>query len=179
MPPELPRQPLVCLAWLITGKTVGGLSLYPRHQCVDRDAALRLWTDQVTWFSNEEATKGRIQVGRLADLLVPDRDFFAAGKIAGASSLLTLLGGRIVYGAGDRAYGEDPPPPAMPNWSPVCSFGEFASRERAEPSVTPATVQPMACALHGNHPATAWTANIPTGDPKSFWGGLGCACWAF
>jgi len=175
-------NPWVCLAWLITGKTVGGLSLYPRHQCLDRDVALRLWTDHVTWFSNEQATKGRIQVGRLADLLVPDRDFFACAEsdIAGTSSLLTLLGGRIVYGAGEfAAYDENPPPPALPNWSPVRSFGGYASRERAEPSVTPATLQPMACALHGNHPATAWSTNIPTGDPKSFWGALGCACWAF
>ena len=70
-------NPWVSLAWLVTGKTVGGLRLYPQRNCLDRETALRMWTENVTWFSNEEGRKGRIQVGQLADLIVPDRDFFA------------------------------------------------------------------------------------------------------
>src|SRR6266567_2280226 len=69
-------NPWVSLAWLVTGKTVAGMRLYPRANCLDRETALRMWTEYVTWFSNEEGKKGRIQVGQLADLIVPDRDYF-------------------------------------------------------------------------------------------------------
>ena len=70
-------NPWVSLAWLVTGRTVGGLRLYPQRNCLDRETALRMWTENVTWFSNEEGKKGRIEVGQFADLIVPDRDFFS------------------------------------------------------------------------------------------------------
>src|SRR6266849_4667865 len=70
-------NPWVSLAWLVTGKTVGGLRLYPERNCLDRETALRMWTENVTWFSNEEGKKGQIQIGQLADLLVPDRDYLS------------------------------------------------------------------------------------------------------
>ena len=73
-------NPWVSLAWLITGRTVGGMRLYPQRNCLDRETALRMWTENVTWFSNEEGKKGQIQVGQLADLIVPDRDFFACAE---------------------------------------------------------------------------------------------------
>jgi hypothetical protein len=115
-------NPWVSLSWLVTGRTVGGLRITPQHNCVDRETALRMWTENVTWFSNEEGKKGRIEVGQLADLIVPDRDFFACGEddIADTTGLLTMVGGRIVYGVGDFAkMSEAPPPPAMPDWSPA------------------------------------------------------------
>src|SRR5580700_8255950 len=65
-------NPWVALAWLVTGRTVGGMRLYPQRNCLDREAALRMWTENVTWFSNEEGRKGRIEVGQFADLIVPD-----------------------------------------------------------------------------------------------------------
>src|SRR6516165_9927788 len=45
-------DPWVSLAWLVTGMTVGGLRLYPHRNCLDRETALRMWTENVTWFSN-------------------------------------------------------------------------------------------------------------------------------
>src|ERR1700719_4252982 len=96
-------NPWVSLAWLITGRTVGGLRLYPQRNCLDRETALRMWTENVTWFSNEEGRKGRIQVGQLADLIVPDRDYSSCpdDEIADTTSDLTMVGGKVVYGAGD------------------------------------------------------------------------------
>jgi len=70
-------NPWVALAWLVTGKTVAGTQIYPKRNCLDRETALRMWTEYVTWFSKEEGKKGRIQVGQFADLMVPDRDYFA------------------------------------------------------------------------------------------------------
>ena len=54
-------NPWVSLAWFVTGKTVAGLRLYPQRNCLDRETALRMWTENVTWFSNEEGKKGRIR----------------------------------------------------------------------------------------------------------------------
>ncbi len=57
-------NPWVSLSWLVTGKTVGGLRDHaPAPTCLDREAALRMWTENVTWFSNEVGKKGRIEVG--------------------------------------------------------------------------------------------------------------------
>src|SRR5262249_57598553 len=58
-------NPWVSLSWLVTGKTVGGLRIYPARNRLDREMALRMWTENVTWFSNEEGRKGRIEVGQL------------------------------------------------------------------------------------------------------------------
>jgi predicted amidohydrolase YtcJ len=180
-------NPWVSLAWLVTGRTVGGMQLYPQRNCLDRETALRMWTENVTWFSNEEGKKGRIQVGQLADLIVPDRDFFSCGEneIADTTSLLTVVGGRVVYGAGDFARFDDGAlPPAMPDWSPVRTFGGYAAW--GEPAREPALARKMAmscgcanqCTVHGHDHATAWSSKLPIADLKSFWGALGCACWA-
>ncbi|MCQ4163819.1 amidohydrolase [Tahibacter harae] len=174
-------NPWVSLAWLITGRTVGGLQLYPQRNCLDRETALRLWTENVTWFSNEEGKKGRIETGQLADLLVPDRDFFACAEaeIADTSSLLTVVGGRIVYAAGEFAAHDTPPPPAMPDWSPVRRYGGYAAWN-AQPQAREAVTCGCArsCAVHGHDDAWARTPPVAAADLKSFWGALGCACWA-
>jgi hypothetical protein len=181
-------NPWVSLAWLVTGKTVGGMRLYPRHNCLDRETALRMWTENVAWFSNEAGNKGRIEAGQLADLIVPDRDYFACSEdaIADTVSELTIVGGRVVYGAGPFArHDAAAPPPAMPDWSPVRRFGGYGAW--ADKPV-PATVQrraadacgcAQACAVHGHDHAAAWSGRAPAADLKGFWGALGCACFAF
>jgi predicted amidohydrolase YtcJ len=185
-------NPWVSLAWLVTGMTVAGLRLYPRRNCLDRETALRMWTEKVTWFSNEEGKKGQIAVGQFADLIVPDRDFFACAEdeIAQTTSELTIVGGRVVYGAGEFGPLDDSaPPPAMPDWSPVRRFGGFAAWKDAAGSrgEGESTLQQVAaaacgcstaCSVHGHSHARAWSGNAPVSDLSAFWGALGCACWA-
>src|SRR5271166_3900746 len=182
-------NPWVSLAWLVTGKTVAGMRLYPQRNCLVRETALRMWTENVTWFCNEEGKKGRIQVGQLADLIVPDRDYFSCpdDEIADTTSDLTIVGGKVVYGAGDFAgYDEGAPPPAMPDWSPVRVFGGYGAWADAERSAQPALRRKLAmscdcanaCNVHGHDHASAWSGRLPIADLKSFWGALGCACWA-
>jgi predicted amidohydrolase YtcJ len=173
-------NPWVSLAWLVTGRTVGGLSLYPQRNCLDRETALRMWSENVTWFSNEEGRKGRIEVGQYADLIVPDRDYFSCAEqeIAEIASLLTVVGGRVVYGSGDFALFDDQAlPPAMPDWAPVRFYGGYAawggSMQRA---TAPACAS--RCGVHSHDHAAGWSANLPIADLKSFWGALGCSCWA-
>jgi len=182
-------NPWVSLSWLVTGKTVGGMQLYPQRNCLDREAALRMWTENVTWFSNEVGKKGRIEAGQLADLIVPDRDYFACAEseIADTTALLTVVGGKVVYGAGEFAsYDQSAPPPAMPDWSPVRRFGGYGNWGEQEGAPLQATLRQAAaacacandCNVHGHQHATAWSSKLPIADLKSFWGALGCACWA-
>jgi len=182
-------NPWVSLSWLVTGKTVGGMQLYPQRNCLDREAALRMWTENVTWFSNEVGKKGRIEAGQLADLIVPDRDYFACAEseIADTTALLTVVGGKVVYGAGEFAsYDQSAPPPAMPDWSPVRRFGGYGNWASRRARRCKATLRQAAaacacandCNVHGHQHATAWSSKLPIADLKGFWGALGCACWA-
>jgi len=191
-------NPWVSLSWLVTGKTVGGAQLYPRANCLDRDQALRMWTENVTWFSNEVGNKGRIAVGQLADVIVPDRDFFtcAEADISGITSLFTMVGGKVVYATGPFGEHDQPPPPAMPDWSPVRRYAGYgawgkaagaaagrsaSSRSKADGAAAQAAAAcacAHSCQVHGHSHARAWGSKIPVADLKDFWGALGCACWA-
>lgn len=182
-------NPWVSLSWLVTGRTVGGLRLTPQRNCLDRETALRMWTEKVTWFSNEEGRKGQIAVGQLADLIVPDRDYFSCpeDEISHITAALTVVGGKVVYGAGDFAsLDESAPPPAMPDWSPVRTFKGYAAwgePDGAGKNSLRRTAMThcgcaSACGVHGHDHAGAWSSNLPVSDLRSFWGALGCACWA-
>lgn len=184
-------NPWVSLAWMITGKTVGGLGLYPRKNCLDRETALRMWTEKVNWFSNEVGKKGQIMAGQFADLIVPEKDFFACAEdeISYLTSEFTMVGGKVVWASGPFAdYDENHLPPAMPDWSPVRTFKGFAGwgdpegvgknslqvRQLAASSCGCAS----GCGLHGHDHAGAWSSSLPVSDLKGFFGALGCSCWA-
>ena len=64
--------------------------------------ALRRYTVGSAWFSGEEDKKGAIVPGQLADLAVLSADYFSVPEeeIKGIESVLTLVGGKVVYGAG-------------------------------------------------------------------------------
>jgi hypothetical protein len=177
-------NPWVSLAWLATGKTVAGLQITPNRNCLDRETALRMWTENVTWFSNEEGKKGRIQVGQFADLMVPDGDYFSCpgADIADITSELTMVGGKVVFAAGDfKKLDTMTLPLAMPEWSPVRTYGGYGAwaDEKAKHRVRiHACGCANACAVHGHDHAKAWTSRVPADDLTSFWGALGCACWA-
>jgi len=165
-------NPWVALSWLVTGKTLGGLTLYPAANRLDRETALHLWTDANTWFSNETGKKGQIKVGQLADAAVLSKDYFGVpeDEIIDITSVLTLLGGAPVYGDDDYQDLAPSLPPPMPDWSPVRSFGGYQSA-----SVVQRT--PVACAVHaqGHRPhVLVLSEHLP-----AFWNGLGCSCWVF
>lgn len=174
-------NPWVSLSWLVTGKTVGGLRLYPAANRLDRETALRLWTEANTWFSNETGKKGQIKAGQLADLAVLSDDYFAVAEddIAHITSVLTLLGGEVVHGSGD--YGRLAPdlPKAMPEWSPVRTFGGYQGRRsRGAALMAAACGCANGCAVHGHDHAAALGQAAPAADPAGFWGVFGCGCWA-
>ncbi len=64
--------------------------------------AVRGFTMGPALVSNREAELGSITPGKLADLVVPDRDIFAIDtmEIAKTQVVMTILDGQIVYGDG-------------------------------------------------------------------------------
>src|SRR5207253_11321849 len=54
-----------------------GMQLYPEANRLDRAEALRRYTVGSAWFSGEEAQKGAVAPGQLADLAVLSDDYFA------------------------------------------------------------------------------------------------------
>lgn len=176
-------NPWVGLSWLVTGRTVGGLKVTPSHNCLDRETALRMWSDKVAWFAGDVGQRGRVAPGMLADLTLPDRDYFTCpeAEIAAITSDLTLVGGKVVWGAGDFAdLDESDLPPPMPDWSPVKRWGGYGAPGLAPSpdAVARACGCGSGCGIHGHDHAQAWGSGLPVSDLKSFWGALGCACWA-
>lgn len=184
-------NPWVSLSWLVTGKTLGGLALYPQRHLLDRETALRMWTENVAWFSNEEGQRGRIAVGQFADLIVPSQNYFAVAEdeISFLTSHLTVVGGRVVYAEADfTSLGDAPPPPPMPDWSPARTFKGYAAWGEPEGagknSLSPrwrhmaACGCATACGVHGHQHARAWGSKAPVSDRNGFFGALGCSCWA-
>jgi predicted amidohydrolase YtcJ len=107
-------NPWVCLEWLVSGRTLGGLALYGDDNRLERDEALRLWTRGSAWFSSEEAAKGALVPGQLADVAVLSQDYFSVPetRIRQTEALLTLVGGEVVHGSGPFASFAPPAPPA-------------------------------------------------------------------
>jgi len=173
-------NPWVSLSWLVTGRTVGGLSLYRGDNRVSREKALRMWTHENTWFSNEVGKKGQIKAGQLADLALLSDDYFSVpdNEIVHIRSILTLLGGKVVHGEGDyRPLAPELPRP-MPDWSPVATFGGYYQTPEAKQKLASACGCASSCGVHGHDHAAALGANVPAADVQTFWGSLGCGCWA-
>jgi predicted amidohydrolase YtcJ len=134
-------NPWVSLYWLVTGKTIGGMTMYPQANRVDRIQALRLWTEANTWFSNEEGEKGAIKTGQLGDLAVLSADYLSVpdDEIKNVTSLITVVGGTVVHADGPFSRLAPPVPPASPDWSPLNRFGSDYE------DGTPATAPALAC----------------------------------
>ncbi len=182
-------NPWIALYWLTSGKTVGGQRIYPERNRLDRTTALRLWTEGSAWFSTEDGRKGRIQEGQYADLTVLSDDYFSVPEdaIKDITSVLTVVGGKIVHGSGDFQKLAPPLPPPSPDWTPVARYGGY-HQARADGASSPTAHQlatacasgcAHGCAVHGHAHQVAWATSAPTSDPRSFWGALGCGCFAF
>jgi predicted amidohydrolase YtcJ len=121
-------NPWLALDWLVTGRTIGGAVLYPEANRLNREEALRLFTSGSAWFSGEEQQKGRITPGQYADLCVTSADYFSIPEteIRNLESVLTIVGGEVVHGAGAFASLAPALPSASPSWSPVSAYGGYA-----------------------------------------------------
>ena len=99
-----PASPVLGLYAAVTRQTLDGqpaAGWFPEER-VDVETALRAYTVHNAWAAGEEAIKGTLAPGKLADLVVLDRDPFAVppAQLKDLRVLLTVLGGRVVYEAG-------------------------------------------------------------------------------
>jgi hypothetical protein len=143
----------------------------PGGEPLGPDEALRLFTVGSSWFSSEEGRKGAIVPSQLADLAVLSADYFAIPdeEIKRLESVLTVVGGTVVYGAGAFARLSPPPLPVSPDWSPVAVYGGYGraaargqmyQRTHAHGSVSSGQMQTWGQGMSG-----LWS--------------LGCQCFAF
>lgn len=92
--------PFTALYFAVTGKMVGGATV--NHQTISREDALIAYTRKNAYLVFQENNLGSIQPGKLADLVVLDRDYLTvpAGQIKNIKPVMTMVGGRIVYDGG-------------------------------------------------------------------------------
>jgi len=114
----------------MTGKTAGGMATWQKQDIPTRYEALKLMTTGSAWMSGEETVKGTIKRGQYADFVVLPKDYFSADAedIKDFQSLLTVVNGKVVYGAGEYAPLSPAMSPVSPAWSPVSVFGGYQHR---------------------------------------------------
>jgi hypothetical protein len=166
-------NPWVSLSWLVSGRTVGGLALYDAKNRLSRSAALQLYTAGSSWFSGDEGKKGRITTGQLADLAVLSADYFtvAEEEIKGIESVLTVMGGKVVHGAGEYGHLAPPLPPVSPDWAPTGVYGGVY--HQPQPIQSGST---HSSAYVCNNPLHQHTHTVSAASGN--WG-IGCSCFAF
>lgn len=120
-------NPWTSLYWLVTGKTVGGTQLSSDENKLSREEALSIYTKGSAWISKEENVKGTLENGMYADFVILSADYFSVPqeKILDLRSVLTIVGGNIVYGSDDYKDLNPDLPEIIPSWSPVKFYGGY------------------------------------------------------
>jgi len=120
-------NPWTSISWMITGKSVSGSEILSKDNRLQRDEALKLFTAGPAWFEQQENENGKIVPGYLADFALLDKDFFSIpdDEIKSITSVLTVVDGRVVFGA--QEYSDLAPklPETIPSWSPIKYFGGY------------------------------------------------------
>lgn len=163
-------NPWISLYWMVTGKTVGGTPLYGDENKVDRLDALRLYTLGSAKLSREDDRKGSLSTGMYADLAVLSHDYFTIpdDSIKNITSLLTILGGKVVYAAEEFSpLDQAQELPVSPDWAPVRHYGGY--------------YHPRTCQCHHTQKSSldsllGITAQETT--PLNPWS-FGCDCFAY
>lgn len=154
-------NPFLALHWLITGTTIGGAQLFSDTNRMSRAEALRLYTSGSAWFSSDEGRKGSLVAGQFADCAVLSGDYFGipVDEIKQLESVLTIVGGRVVYASEEYSHLAPKTLRASPDWSPVNFHGGYAKPQKPAP---------VACSA----------AHSPVVGDSGLWN-LGCDCFAF
>jgi predicted amidohydrolase YtcJ len=120
-------NPWVGIQWMVSGKSVSGTQVLADNNRLDRMEALKLFTTGPAWFMNGENELGMIAPGYLADFAVLDRDYFTVPEkdIGKVSSVLTVMNGKVVFGAQDYSTLSPRIPGALPSWSPLNYYGGY------------------------------------------------------
>ncbi len=159
------HNPWVGIQWLVTGKTQGGLRHAADRNLMGREEALRSYSAAGAWMSHEEDKKGTLSVGKWADLAVLNGDYLNVpeDRISQLSSVLTMVGGKVVYGEGKYASLAPPTLKVSPDWLPISRYPGYAKSASIETG--------------GGLAAAALSQGVPTviGEDGRSWT-LGCGC---
>ena len=92
-------RPFTTLWFAVTGKMLGGAVV--NRQTITREEALIAHTRSNSYFVMRENDLGSIQPGKLADLVVMDRDYLTipADQIKDIKPVITMVGGKVAYDA--------------------------------------------------------------------------------
>ena len=98
-------NPFTSLQWFLDGKTVSGHAIRGPEETPDRMDALRFYTLGSAWFSFDEKKRGSLEPGKFADLAVLSKDYLTipVSDVHGIESVLTMVGGKVVYAAAPYA----------------------------------------------------------------------------
>jgi predicted amidohydrolase YtcJ len=93
-------DPFLSLWWMVTRNTVTAGTLGP-DQKITRQEAIKLYTIGSAYFTFDEKIKGSIEPGKLADLVILDKDILTCPEndIKNIRPVVTMLGGKFVYEA--------------------------------------------------------------------------------
>jgi predicted amidohydrolase YtcJ len=85
--------------WVAITRRLESGQVHQPGEALTREQALRLYTINNAYLHREEKRKGSLEVGKLADFILIDRDIFTCpvDDIRDTRVLLTVVGGRIVY----------------------------------------------------------------------------------
>ncbi len=102
-----PLAPWLHIYYMVTGRNAAGVVVNP-GQTLTRLQALRAFTIDNAWFTGDEDKLGSIEVGKLGDVAILSGDFLDPARVPDdaikhLSSVMTILGGKIVYDSGALA----------------------------------------------------------------------------
>ncbi|WP_277713742.1 amidohydrolase [Bacillus atrophaeus] len=168
-------NPWVALYWMVAGKTIGGLSIYDEKNKLDRNVALGLYSKGSAWFSDDEDKKGTLAVGQFADIAVLSADYFTVPEeeIKDLESLLTIMGGQVVYGNDEFKNLSPELPPASPDWAPTGVYG-YGGANLTHNILSHDTHDHKHSCSNPLHQHT----HTVIGKDGTKWG-IGCTCFAF
>jgi predicted amidohydrolase YtcJ len=85
--------------WIAVTRSLERGGVHRPEECLTRELAVRLYTINNAYLHREEKEKGSLEVGKLGDLIMIDRNILTcpADDIRGTKVLLTVVGGKVVY----------------------------------------------------------------------------------
>lgn len=157
-------NPWLSLYWIVTGKTIGGTSIYNENNIIAREKAIELYTKGSAWFSNEQDKKGSFIEGQFADFAVLSKDFFTVSDedIKNIYSVMTVVGGEIVHASDEFSTYNPSLPPVSPDWSPIKFYGTYGNNK-----IILEHRSHLNCRTHHHSSSTGLQFHF------------GCYCWAF
>ena len=94
-------NPFVSLQWYLDGTTIGGTKTRGDEEAPSRRQALEMYTRNTAFMANDDDKRGTLEAGKFADLAVLSADYMTAPvkEIGKIKSVLTMVGGKVVYAA--------------------------------------------------------------------------------